>query len=372
MGQVSAGPIASIGNLITYTPILVDANPTNNELASLGGLLQALGAGVIGNGALIYPTGPTSHQRAEAEIVASDSATRILKKVKSAIKDGGLNEDDSGDGDDNHKSVTYLVKPALIFHKEEIPPPNPLAGNVMPLPGGALLYTPTPTVGTNGQPTNGALANIKAAYGNLFAASPYTPSYTLNQPHAAVIVEEVTDILSLKSSLRRLEDDGEDVNDSDDDDEDEYGRKHRGRKSVEIVMLETIESTTSVVNPFTRPDFPFGLMTPPTPAAVPATSSAASKKGKHKDEEGEGEGDEDVSVTHKGERKTIRRTVNIKTTSTVPATSSGTQLSASVGKDGSITIVGNIPSPSTSTPAPNAATTIVVPGSAARTQASSS
>ncbi|KAJ1951597.1 hypothetical protein EC988_004005, partial [Linderina pennispora] len=340
---------------------LVDTNPTNSELASLGGLLQALGAGVIGNGALIYPTGPSSHQRAEAEVMASDSATRIFKKVKSAIKDGGLNDEDGGDGDDNHKSLTYLVKPALIFHREEIPPPNPLAGNVMPLPGGALLYTPTPTA--SGAAATGALANIKAAYGNLFAASPYTPSYTLNQPHAAVIVEEITDMLSLKSSLQRLEDEGEDVNDSDEDDEDEYGRKRRGRKSVEVVMLETIESTTPVINPFTRPDFPFGLMTPPTPAATPASS----KKGKKK--EGESEGDEDVSVTHRADRKTIRRTVNIKTTSTVPAS---TPLSASVGKDGSITIVGNIPTPSSSTPDPNAATTIVVPGSAARVGASSS
>ncbi|ORX63526.1 hypothetical protein DL89DRAFT_289128 [Linderina pennispora] len=102
--QVNAGPIAPP----------VDTNPTNSELASLGGLLQALGAGVIGNGALIYPTGPSSHQRAEAEVMASDSATRIFKKVKSAIKDGGLNDEDGGDGDDNHKSLTYLVKPALI------------------------------------------------------------------------------------------------------------------------------------------------------------------------------------------------------------------------------------------------------------------
>ncbi|KAJ1939260.1 hypothetical protein GGF37_004469, partial [Kickxella alabastrina] len=123
--RVNAGPIAIAG----------DNAATAAELASLGGLLQALGAGVIGNGALHYPTAATSHQRAESEILASDTATRILNKVKSILKDGGINDDEDDNGDDSSKSVTYMIKPALIFHKEELPPPNPLAGNVIPLPG---------------------------------------------------------------------------------------------------------------------------------------------------------------------------------------------------------------------------------------------
>ncbi|KAI8324454.1 hypothetical protein GQ54DRAFT_338010 [Martensiomyces pterosporus] len=347
--QAKAGPIATAGE-----------SPANTELASLGGLLQALGAGVIGNGALIYPTGPSSHQRAEAEILASDTATRVLKKVKSVLKEGGLNDDENGD-DESSKSITYLIKPALVFHKEELPPPNPLAGNVLPLPGGALLYTPTPTQnggGANGNPTNGALANVKAAYGNLFAASPYTPSYTLNRPHAAVIIEEVTDILSLKSSLKRLEDEGEDVEDDSDNEEDDYGRKRHGRKSVEVAMLETIDPTSPVINPFTRSDFPFGLMTPPGLATTTSNKKAKS------DEEGE----EDVSVAKKAERKTIRRTINIRTTSTAGASSSGNQLSASVGKDGGITIVGNISTPS-STPQ---GSTIVIPAASLQLAASPS
>ncbi|KAJ2549945.1 hypothetical protein EV175_004249, partial [Coemansia sp. RSA 1933] len=217
--QANAGPIAS-----------ADEAAGSTELASLGGLLQALGAGVIGNGALLYPTAPASHQRAEAEILASDTATRILKKVKSILKDGGLNDDEDGGGDDESKTVTYMIKPAMIFHKEEVPPPNPLAGNVLPLPGGALMYTPSPTAAPNGEPTSGLAASVKAAYGNLFAASPYTPSYTLNKPHAAVVVEEVTDILSLKSSLQRMEEAGEDIDDEDSDEEDNYGRKKKAKK----------------------------------------------------------------------------------------------------------------------------------------------
>ncbi|KAJ2714769.1 hypothetical protein H4R19_001557, partial [Coemansia spiralis] len=147
--QAAAGPIAAAG----------DAGAASSELASIGGLLQALGAGVIGNGALLYPTAASSHQREESEILASDTATRIFKKVKSILKDGGLNEDENGD--DESKSVTYLIKPAMIFHKEEVPPPNPLAGNVLPLPGGALMYTPSPTAAGNGEPTSGPAASIK-------------------------------------------------------------------------------------------------------------------------------------------------------------------------------------------------------------------
>ncbi|KAJ2491904.1 hypothetical protein IWW37_001876 [Coemansia sp. RSA 2050] len=307
--QAEAGPIATA---------------TSAELASLGGLLQALGAGVIGNGALIYPTAVSSHQRAEAEILASDTATRVLKKVRSILKDGGLNEDEDG-GDESSRSVTYLVKPALIFHKEELPPPNPLVGNVLPLPGGALLYTPTPTAGANGEATSGPAASIKAAYGNLFAAAPYTPSYTLNKPHAAVIVEEVTDLISLKSMQQRLEDVGEE--ESDDDDEDEYGRKKKGKKSVKFISLETIDSSTTFMNPFTRADFPFGLMTP-TP--TPTTKS-----------------EEPKTTT----RKTIKKMLSAKPTQT-PG-----QISASLGKDGGITIVANTMPQTTVAPG----TTIVIP-----------
>ncbi|KAJ2665756.1 hypothetical protein IW148_001515 [Coemansia sp. RSA 1199] len=291
--QVAAGPIATAGE-----------PAATSELASLGGLLQALGAGVIGNGALLYPTAASSHQREEAEILASDTMTRVFKKVKSILKDGGINDDDNGD--DESKSVTYLIKPAMIYHKEELPPPNPLAGNVLPLPGGALMYTPTPTSPNANEPTTGPAASIKAAYGNLFAASPYTPSYTLNKPHAAVIVEEITDMISLKSSLQRLEDKGEDADDgSDSDDEDDYGRK-KHKKPIKIVSLETIDSTSAVVNPFTRADFPFGLMTPPMPAAPMPTPTNS--------------------------RKTIKKTVSAKTSD---------QIRASMGKDGGITVVNN-------------------------------
>ncbi|KAJ2909138.1 hypothetical protein GGI21_002183, partial [Coemansia aciculifera] len=320
--QVEAGPIATAG----------DNAATSSELASLGGLLQALGAGVIGNGALLYPTAASSHQRAEAEILASDTATRVLKKVKSILKDGGINDDEDG-GDESSHSVTYLVKPALIFHKEELPPPNPLAGNVLPLPGGALLYTPTPTAGANGEPTSGPAASIKAAYGNLFAASPYTPSYTLNKPHAAVIVEEVTDMISLKSMQQRLEDAGEDEGDDDDEDEDEYGRKKKGKKTVKFVSLETIDSTSAFVNPFTRADFPFGLMTPP---AVPTSTEVK-------------------STSH----KTIKKTLTAKLPSP-SSTSTGVQLNASLGKDGGITVVANNLPQATSTSAA-LGTTIVIP-----------
>ncbi|KAI9467755.1 hypothetical protein BX667DRAFT_503897 [Coemansia mojavensis] len=309
--QVAAGPIATAGD------IEGDSAAATSELASLGGLLQALGAGVIGNGALLYPTQATPHQREESEILASDTATRVFKKVKSILKDGGINEDDNGD--DESKSVTYLIKPAMIFHKEELPPPNPLAGNVLPLPGGALMYTPTPTGASPNEPTSGPAASIKAAYGNLFAASPYTPSYTLNKPHAAVIVEEVTDLISLKSSLQRLEDQGEDVDD-DSDDEDDFGRKRRN-KPMKIVSLETIDSTSTFVNPFTRADFPFGMMTPPQASPVPTTPASSSS------------------------RKTIRRVLS-KTSEPVRA---------SLGKDGGITVVNNA-APSTSQ-----GTTIVIP-----------
>ncbi|KAJ2848226.1 hypothetical protein J3B02_003995, partial [Coemansia erecta] len=332
--------------------VTADNAATSSELASLGGLLQALGAGVIGNGALLYPTAASSHQRAESEILASDTATRVFKKVKSILKDGGLNDDDNGD--DSSKSVTYLIKPALIFHKEELAPPNPLAGNVLPLPGGALLYTPTPTA--NGGPgnmeaTNGPAASIKAAYGNLFAASPYTPSYTLNKPHAAVIVEEVTDMISLKSVLQREEDAGEDVEDNDsDDDEDEFGHK-RKKRPAKIISLETIDSTSTFVNPFTRADFPFGIVTPQS-AATPTPT---------KKEEGSEE-----SVSKKNQKKTVKKTVSAKTTSTAsPATSD--QIRASMGKDGAITVVNNAAS---STTAALQGTTIVIP--AASLQSSSS
>ncbi|KAJ2367594.1 hypothetical protein H4S01_002069, partial [Coemansia sp. RSA 2610] len=295
-----------------------DSAAATSELASLGGLLQALGAGVIGNGALLYPTAASSHQREESEIMASDTATRVFKKVRSILKEGGINEDDNGD--DESKSVTYLIKPAMIYHKEELPPPNPLAGNVLPLPGGALMYTPTPTANAAaGEPTSGPAASIKAAYGNLFAASPYTPSYTLNKPHAAVIVEEITDMISLKSSLQRLEDAGEDVDDEDSDEEDDYGRK-KHRKAAKIISLETIDSTSTFVNPFTRADFPFGLM---TPAASPAPTPAASSS-----------------------RKTIKKTIAPRTTD---------KIRASMGKDGGITVVNNA-APSTSQ-----GTTIVIP-----------
>ncbi|KAJ2697238.1 hypothetical protein H4218_004096 [Coemansia sp. IMI 209128] len=312
--QVEAGPIATAA----------DNAATSSELASLGGLLQALGAGVIGNGALIYPTAVSSHQRAEAEILASDTATRVLKKVRSILKDGGLNEDEDG-GDESSKSVTYLVKPALIFHKEELPPPNPLVGNVLPLPGGALLYTPTPTAGANGEATSGPAASIKAAYGNLFAAAPYTPSYTLNKPHAAVIVEEVTDLISLKSMQQRLEDAGED--ESDDEEEDEYGRKKKGKKSVKFISLETIDSSTTFMNPFTRADFPFGLMTP-TP--TPTTKS-----------------EEPKTTT----RKTIKKMLSAK------SSQASDQISASLGKDGGITIIANSMPQTSVVPG----TTIVIP-----------
>ncbi|KAJ2481966.1 hypothetical protein EV174_003336 [Coemansia sp. RSA 2320] len=330
------------------------AAPASSELASLGGLLQALGAGVIGNGALLYPTAASSHQRAEAEILASDTATRVLKKVKSILKDGGLNEDEDG-GDESSKSVTYLIKPALIFHKEELPPPNPLVGNVLPLPGGALLYTPTPTAGANGEATSGPAASIKAAYGNLFAASPYTPSYTLNKPHAAVIVEEVTDMLSLKSMQQRLEDAGEDAEDEDSEDEDEYGRKRKGKKNVKVVSLETIDSTSPFVNPFTRADFPFGLMTPPA-AATPTK----------KDNSGS---DDD---SKKASRKTIKRIISSKPT-TAASSSTGAQISASQGKDGGITIVANnLVSSSSPSPSPSPGTTIIIPPASLASSASTS
>ncbi|KAJ2580679.1 hypothetical protein GGH95_002460, partial [Coemansia sp. RSA 1836] len=324
-----------------------DNAATSSELASLGGLLQALGAGVIGNGALLYPTAASSHQRAEAEILASDTATRVLKKVKSVLKEGGMNDDEDG-GDESSKSVTYLVKPALIFHKEELPPPNPLAGNVLPLPGGALLYTPTPTAGANGEPTSGPAASIKAAYGNLFAASPYTPSYTLNKPHAAVIVEEVTDMISLKSMQQRLEDAGEDEGDDDDEDEDEYGRKKKGKKTVKMISLETIDSTSAFINPFTRADFPFGLMTPPV-APTPTT----------KDEP-------------KTTRKTIKKMLSVKTSSSAAplSTSTGAQINASLGKDGGITIVANNLSQATSSSTVVPGTTIIIPPASLTSSAS--
>ncbi|KAJ2065468.1 hypothetical protein GGI17_000281 [Coemansia sp. S146] len=333
--QVEAGPIATAA----------DNAATSSELASLGGLLQALGAGVIGNGALLYPTAASSHQRAEAEILASDTATRVFKKVKSILKEGGINDDEEG-GDESAKSVTYLVKPALIFHKEELPPPNPLAGNVLPLPGGALLYTPTPTAGANGEATSGPAASIKAAYGNLFAASPYTPSYTLNKPHAAVIVEEVTDMLSLKSMQQRLEDAGEDE-EEEDDEEDEYGRKKKGKKNVKFVSLETIDSTSAFINPFTRADFPFGLMTPP---AAPTQSKKESEEPKT------------------STRKTIKKMLSAKPTSTAASTTSA-QINASLGKDGGITIVANnLAQATSSTIAPG--TTIIIPPASLTSSAS--
>ncbi|KAJ2865993.1 hypothetical protein GGH94_001844 [Coemansia aciculifera] len=333
--QVEAGPIATAA----------DNAATSSELASLGGLLQALGAGVIGNGALLYPTAASSHQRAEAEILASDTATRVFKKVKSILKEGGINDDEDG-GEESAKSVTYLVKPALIFHKEELPPPNPLAGNVLPLPGGALLYTPTPTAGANGEATSGPAASIKAAYGNLFAASPYTPSYTLNKPHAAVIVEEVTDMLSLKSMQQRLEDAGED-DEEEDEEEDEYGRKKKGKKNVKFVSLETIDSTSAFINPFTRADFPFGLMTPP---AVPTQSKKESEEPKT------------------STRKTIKKMLSAKPTSTA-ASSTSAQINASLGKDGGITIVANnLAQATSSTVAPG--TTIIIPPASLTSSAS--
>ncbi|KAJ2657861.1 hypothetical protein IWW48_004325 [Coemansia sp. RSA 1200] len=323
--QVNAGPIAAAE----------EPAATNSELASLGGLLQALGAGVIGNGALLYPTAQSSHQRAENEILASDTATRVLKKVKSILKDGGINDDENGD--DESKSVTYLVKPALIFHKEELPPPNPLAGNVLPLPGGALMYTPSPTAAPNSDPTSGPAASIKAAYGNLFAASPYTPSYTLNKPHAAVVVEEVTDLISLKSSLQRMEEAGEDVDDDDSDEEDNFGRKKKYKKPIKFETLEFVESSSTFVNPFTRADFPFGLMTPqPT-----TTASSSSKSSSH---------------------KTITKTVSAK------SSSANDQLKASLGKDGGITVVNNGASPSPTTT--QQGTTIVIPASSLQAQSS--
>ncbi|KAJ2115464.1 hypothetical protein IW146_002294 [Coemansia sp. RSA 922] len=341
--QVEAGPIATAA----------DNAATSSELASLGGLLQALGAGVIGNGALLYPTAASSHQRAEAEILASDTATRVFKKVKSILKEGGINDDEDG-GEESAKSVTYLVKPALIFHKEELPPPNPLAGNVLPLPGGALLYTPTPTAGANGEPTSGPAASIKAAYGNLFAASPYTPSYTLNKPHAAVIVEEVTDMLSLKSMQQRLEEAGED-DEEEEDEEDEYGRKKKGKKNIKFVTLESVDSTSAFVNPFTRADFPFGLMTPP---AVPTQSKKESEEPKT------------------STRKTIKKMLSAKPTSTsasvattTVASTTSAQLNASLGKDGGITIVANnLAQVTSSTIAPG--TTIIIPPASLASSAS--
>ncbi|KAJ2053218.1 hypothetical protein H4S04_000827 [Coemansia sp. S16] len=340
--QVEAGPIATAA----------DNAATSSELASLGGLLQALGAGVIGNGALLYPTAASSHQRAEAEILASDTATRVFKKVKSILKEGGINDDEDG-GEESAKSVTYLVKPALIFHKEELPPPNPLAGNVLPLPGGALLYTPTPTAGANGEPTSGPAASIKAAYGNLFAASPYTPSYTLNKPHAAVIVEEVTDMLSLKSMQQRLEEAGED-DEEEEDEEDEYGRKKKGKKNIKFVTLESVDSTSAFVNPFTRADFPFGLMTPP---AAPTQSKKESEEPKT------------------STRKTIKKMLSAKPTSTsasvatTTVASSTAQLNASLGKDGGITIVANnLAQVTSSTIAPG--TTIIIPPASLTSSAS--
>ncbi|KAJ2783995.1 hypothetical protein H4R18_001387 [Coemansia javaensis] len=312
--QAMAGPIATAGD-------------GSSELASIGGLLQALGAGVIGNGALLYPTSAASHQRDESEILASDTATRVFKKVKSILKDGGLNEDENGD--DESKSVTYLIKPAMIFHKEELPPPNPLAGNVLPLPGGALMYTPSPTAAANGEPTSGPAASIKAAYGNLFAASPYFPSYTLNKPHAAVIVEEITDMISLKSAQQRLGEVGEEDEDSDDD-EDEFGRKRKGKKPMKIISLETIDSSSTFINPFTRPDFPFGIM---TPQAAPTPTPEA-----------------------KNSRKTIKKTLSKQT-------ATEDHVRASVGKDGGITVINNQPVTTAQ------GTTIVIP--AASLQATS-
>ncbi|KAJ2185401.1 hypothetical protein GGH18_004401, partial [Coemansia sp. RSA 530] len=67
--QVAAGPIAAAGE-----------PAASSEPASLGGLLQALGADAIGNGEALYPTGASSHQREESEIMASDTMTRVLKK----------------------------------------------------------------------------------------------------------------------------------------------------------------------------------------------------------------------------------------------------------------------------------------------------
>ncbi|KAJ2766348.1 hypothetical protein IWQ56_003755, partial [Coemansia nantahalensis] len=309
-----------------------DAGAASSELASIGGLLQALGAGVIGNGALLYPTAASSHQREESEILASDTATRVFKKVKSILKEGGINEDENGE--DESKSVTYLIKPAMIFHKEEVPPPNPLAGNVLPLPGGALMYTPGPTAAAGvGEPTSGPAASLKAAYGNLFAASPYYPSYTLNKPHAAVIVEEITDMISLKSAQQRLEDTGEETDD-DDDDEDEYGRKRKGKRPMKIISLETVDSSSTFINPFTRADFPFGILTPAMPAPTAAPKAA---------------------------RKTVKKPLPSNQSSTA-----SDQIRASMGKDGSITVVNNMPA-TTSPPG----TTIVIPASSPQGSSSS-
>ncbi|KAJ2273418.1 hypothetical protein J3F81_002666 [Coemansia sp. RSA 371] len=301
--QVAAGPIAAAGE-----------PAASSEPASLGGLLQALGADAIGNGEALYPTGASSHQREESEIMASDTMTRVLKKVKSILKEGGIN--DNEDDEDESESVTYLIKPAMIYHKEELP------ANGLPLPGGALMNTPTPTAPNSNEATTGPAASIKDAHGNLFAASPYTPSYTLAKPHAAVIVEEITDMVSLKSSLQRLEDKGVDVDDeSDSEDEDDYGQKRK--KSIEIVSLETIDSTSAVVNPFTQADFPLGLMTPPMPATPTPTPTNS--------------------------RKTIKKTVSAKTSD---------QIRASIGKDGGITVVNNaVPS------ATAQGSTIVIPAS---------
>ncbi|KAJ2081247.1 hypothetical protein H4R24_002466 [Coemansia sp. RSA 988] len=108
--QVAAGPIATAG----------DTSPASSEPVSFGGLLQ-----VLGNSALLHPTMASSLQREESEIMASDTAARVFKKVNSIFKDGELNEDENSDNESN--SVMYLTKPAYA----------PQSGAVMP---GAYQY----------------------------------------------------------------------------------------------------------------------------------------------------------------------------------------------------------------------------------------
>ncbi|KAJ2336829.1 hypothetical protein GGI00_000610, partial [Coemansia sp. RSA 2681] len=127
-----------------------------------------------------------------------------------------------------------------------------------------------------------------------------------------------------------------------------YGRKKKGKKTVKMISLETIDSTSAFINPFTRADFPFGLMTPPV-APTPTT----------KDEP-------------KTTRKTIKKMLSVKTSSSAAplSTSTGAQINASLGKDGGITIVANNLSQATSSSTVVPGTTIIIPPASLTSSAS--
>ncbi|KAJ1943890.1 hypothetical protein GGF37_002445, partial [Kickxella alabastrina] len=150
------------------------------------------------------------------------------------------------------------------------------------------------------------------------------------------------------SALNRMEEAGEDVSD-DEDEDDDYSRKHRGKKNVNIVSLETIDPTSAFINPFTRADFPFGLMTPaPLPTVAPKKL------------------DEEESISKKVEKKTIKKALPKPSTSA----SSSAQIRASMGSDGGITIINDGVMFTPSSSATTHGTTIIIP--AASLQSSSS